>query len=209
MAYDLERFVTEQRNVYDHVLAELRSGRKTGHWIWFIFPQVAGLGRSWMSQRFAIASLAEARAYIDHPVLGPRLREVTAIVLATPDRTAEEIFGSLDAMKVRSSMTLFASRRAGGAALRRAAGSLLRRRPRRGHGRPAGLTRVRFEALVRDQIAQGGEAAVDVSEGRGQGRQADPDGIRGAEVGDDTASDQLTGEIRRRGMADRHVRASA
>ena len=105
--FDLERFVLEQDHVYDGVLEELRSGRKTGHWIWFIFPQVAGLGSSAMSQRFAIASLDEARAYLAHPVLGVRLRECAGIVLATRGRTAEEIFGSLDAMKVRSCMTLF------------------------------------------------------------------------------------------------------
>jgi uncharacterized protein (DUF1810 family) len=107
MPFDLERFVREQEHVYDSVLEELRRGRKTGHWIWFIFPQVAGLGSSAMSQRFAIASLDEARAYLAHPVLGARLRECAGIVLATRGRTAEEIFGSLDAMKVRSCMTLF------------------------------------------------------------------------------------------------------
>ena len=107
MAADLERFVAAQRDVYDGVLDELRRGRKTGHWIWFIFPQVAGLGRSAMSEAFAIGSLAEARAYLAHPILGARLRECAAIVAATQARTADEIFGSLDAMKVRSSMTLF------------------------------------------------------------------------------------------------------
>ncbi len=107
MAYDLERFVVEQEHLYDRVLAELRQGRKTGHWIWFVFPQVAGLGFSDMSRRFAIGSLDEARAYLAHPVLGPRLRECAAIVLATRGRTAEDIFGPLDALKVRSCMTLF------------------------------------------------------------------------------------------------------
>ena len=107
MQFDLERFVLEQDQVYAGALEELRRGRKTGHWIWFIFPQVAGLGSSPMSQRFAIASLDEARAYLAHPVLGARLRESAGIVLATAGRTAEEIFGSLDAMKVRSCMTLF------------------------------------------------------------------------------------------------------
>jgi uncharacterized protein (DUF1810 family) len=106
VAADLERFVAAQRDVYDAVLDELRRGRKTGHWIWFIFPQVAGLGRSAMSEAFAIGSLAEARAYLAHPILGARLRECAAIVAATQGR-ADEIFGSLDAMKVRSSMTLF------------------------------------------------------------------------------------------------------
>ena len=107
MTFDLERFVAAQRPAYDAVVTELRAGRKTGHWIWFIFPQVAGLGRSQMSQHYAIASLDEARAYLAHPVLGARLHECAALVLATGARTAPDIFGELDAMKVRSSMTLF------------------------------------------------------------------------------------------------------
>jgi uncharacterized protein (DUF1810 family) len=107
MAYDLERFVAAQEGVYRDVVAELRAGRKTGHWMWFVFPQVAGLGMSEMSRRYAIGSLDEAVAYLDHPVLGPRLRECAAIVLATQGRSAEEIFGGIDAVKLRSSMTLF------------------------------------------------------------------------------------------------------
>ncbi len=107
MAYDLERFLGEQEHVYDGVLAELRSGRKTGHWIWFIFPQVAGLGHSPMSRRFAIASLDEARAYLAHPVLGARLRECAGLVLAARGPSAEDILGPVDAMKLRSCMTLF------------------------------------------------------------------------------------------------------
>lgn len=107
MPYDLERFVVEQDRDYEYVLDELRRGRKTSHWIWFIFPQIAGLGRSAMSQHFAISSLDEARAYLVHPVLGARLRECTRLVLAIEGRTAEQIFGSTDALKVRSSMTLF------------------------------------------------------------------------------------------------------
>ena len=107
MPFDLERFVAAQEGVYEGALRELRQGRKTGHWIWFIFPQLAGLGRSEMSRFYGIESLAEARAYLDHPVLGARLRECVGAVLATSGRTAEEIFGSLDARKVRSSMTLF------------------------------------------------------------------------------------------------------
>jgi len=107
MAYDLERFVEAQERVYADVLDELRSGRKTSHWIWFIFPQVAGLGHSSMSQRYAIESLDEARAYLNHPVLGARLRECARLILAIDGRTAEDIFGATDAMKVRSSMTLF------------------------------------------------------------------------------------------------------
>ena len=105
--FDLERFVAAQRPVYGDVVEELRRGRKTSHWIWFIFPQVAGLGQSAMSQRYAIGSLAEARAYLEHPILGPRLREAAALLLETPGSTAEEILGSIDARKVRSSMTLF------------------------------------------------------------------------------------------------------
>ena len=107
MPYDLERFLEEQQDVYDDVLDELRRGRKTGHWIWFIFPQIAGLGYSFMSQRFAISSLDEARDYLAHPVLGSRLRECARTVLETNDRTAEEIFGPIDALKLRSCMTLF------------------------------------------------------------------------------------------------------
>jgi len=107
VTHDLDRFVRAQEGVYEGVLDELRRGRKVGHWIWFIFPQLAGLGRSAMSQEYAIASLAEARAYLDHPVLGARLRECAAILLATQGRSALEILGSIDAMKLRSSMTLF------------------------------------------------------------------------------------------------------
>jgi uncharacterized protein (DUF1810 family) len=107
MPFDLDRFVEQQDRSYDAVLDELRRGRKASHWIWFIFPQIAGLGHSSMSQRYAIASLAEARAYLDHPVLGGRLRECVRLILGVEGRTAEEIFGPIDAMKVRSSMTLF------------------------------------------------------------------------------------------------------
>jgi uncharacterized protein (DUF1810 family) len=106
--FDLDRFVrAQQPPAYDRVLAELRRGQKTGHWIWFIFPQVAGLGSSEMSRFYAITSLDEARAYLAHPVLGARLRECAGLVAAAHGRTAEQIFGSLDAMKVRSCMTLF------------------------------------------------------------------------------------------------------
>ena len=107
MAHDLDRFLAAQAHVYDDVLAELRSGRKTGHWIWFIFPQIDGLGRSEMSHHYAISSLDEARAYLADPVLGARLRECATAVLAIEGRTAEQVFGSTDAMKLRSSMTLF------------------------------------------------------------------------------------------------------
>ena len=107
MSTDLERFVAAQSDVYPSVLEELRRGRKSGHWIWFIFPQVAGLGRSTTSQAFAIRSLEEARAYVAHPILGARLRECASIVADLEGRGAVEIFGPLDAVKVRSSMTLF------------------------------------------------------------------------------------------------------
>ena len=107
MAFDLERFVAAQQGAYENAVRELRAGRKTSHWMWFVFPQVDGLGRSWMSQQYAIRSLDEARAYLAHPSLGPRLRECAALVLASRDRTAEQIFGGIDAVKLRSSMTLF------------------------------------------------------------------------------------------------------
>jgi uncharacterized protein (DUF1810 family) len=105
--FDLDRFLAEQQHIYDDVLEELRHGRKTSHWIWFIFPQIAGLGRSAVAQYFAIASLDEARAYLAHPVLGERLRECAGLILAITGRTAEQILGSTDAMKLRSCMTLF------------------------------------------------------------------------------------------------------
>jgi uncharacterized protein (DUF1810 family) len=107
--FDLARFVEAQRGTYEQACAELRRGRKTGHWIWFIFPQMAGLGMSAMSQRYAIGSLDEAKAYLGHPVLGPRLREITDIVQGIEGRTVEEIFGWPDDVKLRSSMTLFAA----------------------------------------------------------------------------------------------------
>ena len=107
--YDLQRFVTAQDagGTYDHATAELRSGRKTSHWMWFIFPQVAGLGYSPTSRTYAITSLAEARAYLAHPVLGARLIECAEILTRVPGRTAEQIFGEVDALKLRSCVTLF------------------------------------------------------------------------------------------------------
>lgn len=105
--FNLDRFVVAQEPVIDRVRDELRRGRKTSHWMWFVFPQVAGLGASLMSQRYAIASLDEARAYLDHPLLGPRLIECVELVLATDCRSAYAIFGSPDDMKLRSSLTLF------------------------------------------------------------------------------------------------------
>jgi uncharacterized protein (DUF1810 family) len=108
--FDLQRFVDAQDHggTYDRALGELRAGRKTSHWIWFVFPQVAGLGRSAISRTFAIASLAEAQAYVAHPVLGPRLRECVDAMLAHADADALAVLGDVDAMKFRSSMTLFA-----------------------------------------------------------------------------------------------------
>ena len=106
--YNLERFLEAQRGAYDEACVELRRGRKTGHWMWFIFPQIAGLGFSATSRLYAIRSLDEARAYLEHPALGPRLREISQIVLEIQGRTAHEIFDSPDDMKLRSSMTLFA-----------------------------------------------------------------------------------------------------
>ncbi len=107
---DLERFVTAQDSggSYQRAVAELRRGRKTSHWMWFIFPQIAGLGRSAMAQAYAISDLAEAQAYLAHPTLGPRLVECAEIVASHQGLSAEQIFGGIDAIKLRSSMTLFA-----------------------------------------------------------------------------------------------------
>jgi uncharacterized protein (DUF1810 family) len=106
-AYNLRRFFDAQERVYDTVLDELRAGRKSSHWIWFIFPQIKGLGHSAMAQQFAIISLGEAKAYLQHPVLGQRLRECTQLVLNVEGRCAEEIFSHPDNLKFRSCMTLF------------------------------------------------------------------------------------------------------
>ncbi len=104
---DLQRFVDAQHPVYERVAQELRGGRKASHWMWFVFPQLTGLGLSEMSRRYAISSLSEARAYLDHPVLGERLRASTRTVLMHAGSPANAIFGSIDALKLRSSMTLF------------------------------------------------------------------------------------------------------
>jgi uncharacterized protein (DUF1810 family) len=106
-APDLQRFVDAQDPVYARVCAELRSGRKRSHWMWFVFPQLAGLGHSATAQRFGIASPTEAHAYLQHPVLGARLRECTRLVNAIEGRTIDEILGYPDDLKFRSSMTLF------------------------------------------------------------------------------------------------------
>lgn len=105
--HDLQRFIDAQESVIDQVKKELRTGRKRSHWMWFVFPQVEGLGSSQMAQRYAISSRAEANAYLAHPLLGPRLRECTQLVNEIDGRTANDIFGSPDDLKFRSSMTLF------------------------------------------------------------------------------------------------------
>ena len=107
--FDLQRFVDAQAGTYDQALTELRAGAKRSHWMWFVFPQVAGLGRSATAQRFAIAGLDEARAYLAHPVLGPRLVEAAQVLTGLTGRTAGQVFGPVDAVKLRSSMTLFAA----------------------------------------------------------------------------------------------------
>jgi uncharacterized protein (DUF1810 family) len=106
-SYDLDRFVKAQDSIYPRVIAELAAGDKQSHWMWFIFPQIAGLGFSAMAQRYAIGSRAEAIAYLDHPVLGPRLIECTRLVLDVTGKSIHSILGSPDDIKFRSSMTLF------------------------------------------------------------------------------------------------------
>ena len=108
-AYQLQRFVDVQDRYgeYERAVSEVQAGQKVGHWMWYIFPQIAGLGYSDMSRKFAISSLAEAREYLKHPILGPRLTACAQALLEIHDRSAVEIFGTVDAMKLRSSMTLF------------------------------------------------------------------------------------------------------
>lgn len=105
--FNLSRFVEAQEDDYDYALEELKRGRKAGHWIWYVFPQIEGLGYSEMSATYSISSIDEARAYLEHPVLGARLVECTDTVLTIKGRSAEEIFGSTDTLKFRSCMTLF------------------------------------------------------------------------------------------------------
>lgn len=105
--YDLGRFLQAQEGDYEQALSEIESGRKRSHWIWYIFPQIDGLGSSSTSKRYAIKSLDEARAYLDHPILGPRLRECAEAVVRLEGRTAREIFGSPDDLKLKSCATLF------------------------------------------------------------------------------------------------------
>ena len=106
--FELERFVEAQEGMYEQACAELRAGRKRSHWMWFVFPQIRGLGSSPMAMRFAISGLAEAQTYLEHPVLGARLRECAGIVVGVQGKTVEEIFGYPDDLKFHSSMTLFA-----------------------------------------------------------------------------------------------------
>ncbi|NDO59057.1 DUF1810 domain-containing protein [Bacteroides caecimuris] len=105
--YNLQRFLDAQQGDYEHALTEIRNGRKYSHWIWYIFPQLKGLGMSYNSQYYGISGKEEAEAYLAHPVLGERLREITSAFLQLKSKTAEEVFGSLDSMKVLSCMTLF------------------------------------------------------------------------------------------------------
>lgn len=105
----MDRFVTAQEGDYERALSEIRSGRKRTHWMWYVFPQVEGLGSSPTSRRYSIKSLEEARAYLAHPLLGPRLRAVAEAALAVEARAARDVFGSPDDLKLRSSATLFAS----------------------------------------------------------------------------------------------------
>lgn len=105
--FNLQRFVDAQRDEIDSVRAELTRGRKNSHWMWFVFPQLRGLGQSWMANHYGISGRAEAEAYVAHPTLGPRLIECTELVNRIEGKTAEEIFGGIDSLKFRSSMTLF------------------------------------------------------------------------------------------------------
>ncbi|MFM8393430.1 MAG: DUF1810 domain-containing protein, partial [Acidobacteriota bacterium] len=105
----LERFLVAQMNVYPQALAEIRAGRKRSHWMWFVFPQIAGLGRSEMAQYYAIRDRREASEYLDHPILGARLREISSALLSLPSTSALEIFGDPDHLKLHSSLTLFAT----------------------------------------------------------------------------------------------------
>jgi uncharacterized protein (DUF1810 family) len=125
--YDLARFVEAQDagGTYAQALKELHDGRKVSHWMWFVFPQIAGLGRSPMAQRYGIGSKDEARSYLRHDVLGPRLRESSSAVLAHGGRSADQIFGGIDAIKLRSSMTLFSAVSTGEAASERVSAALV------------------------------------------------------------------------------------
>ena len=105
--YNIDRFLQVQEHAYSYALEELKAGRKRSHWIWYVFPQLRGLGRSYNSEFYGISGLEEAKAYLEHPVLGERLREVCEVILGLPTNDAREIFGGIDSRKLRSSMTLF------------------------------------------------------------------------------------------------------
>ena len=139
--YDLGRFVQAQEHDFHRALAEIRSGRKRSHWIWYIFPQIDGLGFSEMSKRYAIKSVAEAEAYLNHPILGPRLMEIAEAVLGVEGKSALEILGSPDDMKLRSSATLFAYVSPAGSIFDRLIGKYFQGEPDRETLRLAGATR--------------------------------------------------------------------
>lgn len=140
--FDLRRFTRAQEGVYDHVLAELRSGRKRSHWMWFIFPQIDGLGHSPTSRYYAIKSLEEARHYLDHSLLGMRLLECCEALLAVEGRPAAEIFGYPDDFKLRSSMTLFAQAAGPGSVFDRVLSKYF-------HGEPDAMTLQLLAALAK------------------------------------------------------------
>jgi uncharacterized protein (DUF1810 family) len=128
-AYDLNRFLEAHEHSYERALSELRSGLKRSHWMWWVFPQLEGLGSSPISQRFAIRSLAEADAYLKHPVLGPRLLEAASALLTIEDRSAFEVFGDPDDMKLRSCATLFAQVSPSGSVFERLLGKYFESEP--------------------------------------------------------------------------------
>ena len=127
--YDLQRFLDAQAPVYDQALAELRAGRKTSHWMWFVFPQLKGLGRSETAKFYAISGAAEAEAYLEHPILGKRLRDCVETLLTLPHLSANEIFDSPDDLKLHSSLTLFAQVAEAGSVFQRLLQQLFRGEP--------------------------------------------------------------------------------
>lgn len=139
-ADDLTRFIEAQRDSYPQALAEIRAGRKRSHWMWYVFPQIAGLGFSALSRRYAIRDRAEAEAYLNHPLLGARLRECVEAVLAINGRTAHDLFGSPDDLKLRSCATLFASVSPGGSVFQRLLDAYFQGEPDRETLRRLGLT---------------------------------------------------------------------
>jgi uncharacterized protein (DUF1810 family) len=138
--FDLDRFLSAQAGVYDRALAEITRGRKDSHWMWFVFPQIDGLGFSATAKTYAIKSLDEARAYLAHPALGPRLVECAEAVLGVEGRTAEEIFGPVDTMKLRSSATLFAAVSSAGSVFHRLIEKYFRGEPDEKTRRLVGVT---------------------------------------------------------------------